>query len=355
MAGRYTIISRTGYQGYKPAYDIRQTGEDKHKTGQDKRQTGQDNDQDRQDEGQGGEGKDQGGEDTELAVDTRCGVWTFKPDILQPCANIWSFTLIYSLAALLTSTLTSYINSQVTTLERQFGLNSKQTGLILAANDVGFLICVLFVSYSAPKLHLPRSLGVATITFGVSGLACSLPHFIFGARTDTGQLQTNVTSSRTLYGAMCDGQNQTFNKCGSAEDKESHMTSENTAIISLVIIFLGMMIQGFGKAPRTAFTVTYIDNNTKKTNTGIFIGIIISLGIFGPALAFLLGGVFTRMYVTLEDTKLTTSHPNWIGAWWLGYVVFGCLALTVSVPLFCFPRKLPQKDSGQQISQKLEK
>ncbi|XP_059154812.1 solute carrier organic anion transporter family member 2A1-like [Physella acuta] len=347
MASGYEAVSQNRHHDSIIEPNIRQTGDDTRQTGDEKLQPGDDEDQT-------GEGTDQVEEDTKLAVDTRCGVWTFKPDILQPCANIWSFTLLYSLAALLTSTLTSYINSQVTTLERQFGLNSKQTGLILAANDVGFLICVLFLSYSAPKLHLPRSLGIATITFGVSGLACSLPHFIFGARTDTGQLQTNVTSSRTLYGAMCDGQNQTFNTCGSAQDKKSHMTSENTAIISLVIIFLGMMIQGFGKAPRTAFTVTYVDDNTNKNNTGVIVGIIVSVGIFGPALAFLLGGVFTRMYVTLEDTKLTPSHPSWIGAWWLGYVVFGCLALAVSVPLFCFPRKLPQKDSDQQMSQILE-
>ncbi|XP_059154811.1 solute carrier organic anion transporter family member 2A1-like [Physella acuta] len=334
MIGKgYKIVSQNGHQEPKQGPDIRQPGDHKR---------------------QPGEGRDQDGEDTELAVDTRCGVWTFKPDILQPCANIWSFTLIYSFAALLTSTLTSYVNSQVTTLERQFGLNSKQTGLILAANDVGFLICVLFLSYSAPKLHIPRSLGIATITFGVSGLACSLPHFIFGARTDTGQLQTNVTSSRTLYGAMCDGHNRTSSTCASAADKRSHLTSENTAIISLVIIFLGMMIQGFGKAPRTAFTVTYIDNNTKKTNTGIFMGIIISVGIFGPVLAYLLGGVFTRMYVTLEDTQLTPTHPRWIGAWWLGYVTFGCLALAVSIPLFCFPRKLPQKVSKKQKKQSHE-
>ncbi|XP_059154803.1 solute carrier organic anion transporter family member 2A1-like [Physella acuta] len=334
MSRGYKIVSQNGNQELNARSDQRYSGDDTRQPGDDKDQTG--------------EGKDQVREDTDLAVDTRCGVWTFKPDILQPCANIWSFTLLYSLAALLTSTLTSYVNSQVTTLERQFGLNSKQTGLILAANDVGFLICVLFVSYSAPKLHIPRSLGIATITFGVSGLACSLPHFIFGARSDTGQLQSNVTSSRTLYGAMCDGQNQNFNKCASSADKKSHLTSENTAIISVVIIFLGMMIQGFGKAPRTSFTVMYIDDNTKKTNTGIFMGIIVSVGVFGPVLAYLLGGVFTRMYVTLKDTQLTPTHPRWIGAWWLGYLTFGCLALMVSVPLFCFPRKLPQKVSKKQ-------
>ena len=40
----------------------------------------------------------------------------------------------------------------MTTLERHFGFNSAQTGLIMAANDVGFLVVVLFVSYIAAKV-----------------------------------------------------------------------------------------------------------------------------------------------------------------------------------------------------------
>ena len=48
---------------------------------------------------------------------------------------------------------------QVTTLERQFGFSSNQTGLIMAANDIGFLVCVLGVSYLAPRMHIPKALG----------------------------------------------------------------------------------------------------------------------------------------------------------------------------------------------------
>ncbi|GFS18173.1 solute carrier organic anion transporter family member [Elysia marginata] len=109
------------------------------------------------------------------------------------------------------------------------------------------------------------------------------------------------------------------------------------------MIFFGMMLQGFGKSPRYSFTVTYIDNNTGRTNTGFYMGIIIACAIFGPTLAFALGGVFSRMFVTLEETTLTPKHPRWIGAWWLGYIVCGVLALLASLPLMWFPRRLPPR------------
>ncbi|CAL1547279.1 unnamed protein product [Lymnaea stagnalis] len=281
----------------------------------------------------------------ENPVDTRCGCGLCHPACMQPCANICCFTGLYSLAALLTSTLNSYVNSQVTTLERQFGFTSQQTGLIMAANDIGFLLCVLFVSYSASRLHIPRSLGIATITFGISGIVCSVPHFIFKDQLNMDPTElTNETSS--LFGDLCDVSNTTALSC----EHSNFAVSESIASGSLCIIVIGMMLQGFGKAPRASFVVTYVDDNTKRANTGIFVGIIIASGIFGPAVAYLMGGMFSRMYVTLKDTTLSRKHPLWIGAWWLGYVVFGIISLAISVPLFCFPRKLPQKNEREKPS-----
>lgn len=40
------------------------------------------------------------------------------------------------------------------------------------------------------------------------------------------------------------------------------------------------------------------------------------------------------------DTNLYPRHPKWIGAWWLGYITFGCAACVFGIPLFFFPRSL---------------
>lgn len=40
---------------------------------------------------------------------------------------------------------------------------------------------------------------------------------------------------------------------------------------------------------------------------------------------------------------MTVRDPRWIGAWWLGFIVFGISALVVSIPLMCFPKRMPSR------------
>jgi len=43
-------------------------------------------------------------------------------------------------------------------------------------------------------------------------------------------------------------------------------------------------------------------------------------------------------YIT--EVPITPTHPAWIGAWWLGFVVFGLISMLVGFPLLCFPRRM---------------
>ncbi|BFZ20991.1 hypothetical protein BsWGS_24030 [Bradybaena similaris] len=212
-------------------------------------------------------------------VDTRCGFWMWKPACLQPMAKIGFFTASFSIASLMTQTLTHYVNSQVTTLERQFGFSSYQTGIILAANDIGYLACVLFVAHLANRTHIPRSLGIAVIIYGVSGIACSLPHFLFGASINndptTGNAnstESNFSKQSAVFGSLCDLFNNSRDPCQTAVQRTSQANSEKAVEISLVIIVVGMALQGFGKAPRFSFFMVYVDDNTTRVNTGFYSG-----------------------------------------------------------------------------------
>ncbi|KAK0066378.1 solute carrier organic anion transporter family member 2B1, partial [Biomphalaria pfeifferi] len=44
--------------------------------------------------------------------DTLCGILSVTPEVIQPCASMSCFTAFYGMAALLTSTLSIYVNSQ---------------------------------------------------------------------------------------------------------------------------------------------------------------------------------------------------------------------------------------------------
>ncbi|XP_046362539.2 solute carrier organic anion transporter family member 2A1-like [Haliotis rufescens] len=278
--------------------------------------------------------------------ETQCGIGSCKPRAFQVFANITAFTGFCSITSLLSSTLLAYVNSQVTTLERQFGFTSSETGIIMASNDIGYMLIVVFVAHFAHRSHIPRVMSASVMLFGISGLICCLPHFLFGTEQSPNEeyVVSNVTSQSRAYDLCSLANDSLMNFCEESDSPDKpevlSRSPRDHAAAALGIIVIGMALQGVAKAPRNAFTITYVDGNVEKSKTGYYMGIIISMSIFGPAIAFSLGSYFTRIYVTLEDTDLYPRHPRWIGAWWLGYLVFGSAAVIMSVSLFFFPRRL---------------
>ena len=115
---------------------------------------------------------------SEVPSDMLCGLGPCKPGFLQGCVRMGAFTGIYSVSGLMTSVLSMYIVSQITTIEKQFGLSSSQSGLLLSCNDIGFLLTTMFFSYIARKVHIPRTLWLTSMLYGTAGLICSIPYFL---------------------------------------------------------------------------------------------------------------------------------------------------------------------------------
>ena len=47
------------------------------------------------------------------------------------------------------------------------------------------------------------------------------------------------------------------------------------------------------------------------------------------------------------ETDLTPRDPNWIGAWWIGFVLLALIMLVWAVPTILFPARLPGQPSLQ--------
>ncbi|GFS11734.1 solute carrier organic anion transporter family member [Elysia marginata] len=60
------------------------------------------------------------------------------------------------------------------TIPALFILLDIYTGLILSANDIGYLIAVMVGSYVGKQLHIPRALSVSAIIFGLSSVSMAL-------------------------------------------------------------------------------------------------------------------------------------------------------------------------------------
>ncbi|XP_053382888.1 solute carrier organic anion transporter family member 2A1-like [Mercenaria mercenaria] len=292
----------------------------------------------------------------EMEPDTQCGIGSFRPAFLQIFARIGAFVGVYGVSGLLTSTLTVYINSQVNMLEKQFGFSSAETGLLMSCNDIGFLSCVIFAGFIARKVHIPRGLGISTVLFGICGMLCALPYFLQDRSTYELEdkpagidMPHNLSIVRTMGKKVPMCENETMNEedgcnaaAGSAQST-ANIQQLHVKKVAYCLIAFGMVFQGVGKSVRYPFVTLYVDDAVNKRKTGFYMGILIGTGIFGPALAYLIGGLFSKLYITLEPVDITPSDPRWIGAWWLGFLVFGACALFFSIPIMCFPRKLKSK------------
>ena len=242
-------------------------------------------------------------------TETQCGIGRFKPGWLQCCANMRAFSGFYAIAGLFSATISVYVPSQITTLERYFGFSSAQSGFILSCNDIGFLVLTLFISNYATRVHRPRVLAMTTLFFGVSGLICTLAYFTSPTfmtegkgilTSDKNKIDENETQLISHYqgGQLCTAYNVT--KCGAELTNLKVGAPTGFTKIALMIFAVGMILQGIAKSPRQPFVTTYIDDNVKPTKTALYLGTISGLGIFGPAIAFGVGGIFTKTYITLE-------------------------------------------------------
>ncbi|VDI78739.1 solute carrier organic anion transporter family, member 3A [Mytilus galloprovincialis] len=291
--------------------------------------------------------------DTEI----QCGIGRFKPNCLQCCATMKIFTVFYSISALMTSTLSVYIASQITTIEKQFGFTSTQSGILMSCNDIGYLAVTLFVSYFADKVHGPRVLSFSTLSFGVAGIICAIPYFVSPMysksilpKTSNGSQSGDFFAKMISSGQLCEAssnfdQSNSNMSCSSNSHTSVGVANEFTPV-AMAIIAVGMILQGIGKSPRQAFITTYIDNNVKKTQTAVYVGSVMAVAIFGPALGFGLGGLFSKIYVTLEDVDISPRDPRWIGAWWIGFLTFGLGSILTGLPVMCFPKRFHVKQNN---------
>ena len=58
----------------------------------------------------------------------------------------------------------------------------------------------------------------------------------------------------------------------------------------------------------------------------------------------------TFLWADLTDTDAEnedSSSENWIGAWWLPFIIYGLIGIFVSIPVFGFPSQFPTTQSVQ--------
>ncbi|XP_040894667.1 solute carrier organic anion transporter family member 3A1 [Toxotes jaculatrix] len=257
-------------------------------------------------------------------------------------SNIKIFLISECALMLAQGTVGAYLVSVLTTLERRFNLQSADVGVIASSFEIGNLALILFVSYFGAKAHRPRLIGCGGIVMALGALLSALPEFLTNQyeigemwRSDVGRDVCSNTSSsdaQLAEDALC------ANKA-------------NTNMMYLLLIGAQVLL-GIGATPVQPLGVSYIDDHVKKKDSSLYIGILFSTLVFGPACGFILGSLCTKFYVDaifIDTSKLgiTPDDPRWIGAWWAGFLLCGALLFCSALLMFGFPQSLPTKEKEE--------
>ncbi len=210
----------------------------------------------------------------------------------------------------------------VSSLEQRYSFSSTLAGALFAVYDATVVIAGIFISYTGGKVHKPRFLGISLIILSIGNFVMASPQFFFGSYKQGSASQAN------------------YEECMSTDPTDDDCSAAN--IGAYVILMLAQVILGIGGSAIYTVGIAYIDEIIRPPFVSLHLGAIAVCGVIGPAIGYLLGSLLLSIYVDpWIETDLTNSNPNWVGAWWIGLVLMGCLGLIVSSIFLMFPKWLP--------------
>ncbi|KFQ92546.1 Solute carrier organic anion transporter family member 2B1, partial [Nipponia nippon] len=252
------------------------------------------------------------------------------------------FVFCHGLLQLSQLLVSGYLKSSISTIERRYGLSSQTSGLLASFNEVGNTLLIVFISYFGSRVHRPRFIGCGAILVSLAGFLMSLPHFITGPYEYDQSIASMLSNTTDLCEPGVPRSQRNLSDAGCTP----HAARENHEV--LLVMFVAQALLGIGGVPIQPFGISYIDDFANERNSPLYLGILFSVTVIGPGVAFMLGSAMLRFYVDIDKVtgdgvQLTNKDPRWVGAWWLGFLVAASLVAVSAVPYFFFPREMPKE------------
>lgn len=118
-----------------------------------------------------------------LGKDYSCGLFSLRPHWLQRFANKQSFLTIFCATSILQGMYYTYFVSVLTTIEKLYQIQSKTTGIIMSATEIGQIGGALLLTYYGGQGHRPRWIAAGMLVFALASVLCSTPHYLFGGNS----------------------------------------------------------------------------------------------------------------------------------------------------------------------------
>lgn len=220
-------------------------------------------------------------------------------------------------------------------------------GIILSGNEISEILS-FFLIYYGGKGHRPRWIAVGVGLSAVSCFVLASPHFIYGPGREALSLTqeyANQSFANTTLG-MTTKRDQVLCSAKTNLEKCDEMSAADKGIVPRLLVFFSQFILGIGTTLYYGLGQTYVDDNTKKKNVPLILGITFSLRTIGPIFGFVLGYFCLKYYIDPSLHPIIDSKdPRWLGAWWIGWILLGIAKGIFAVLLAMFPKELKKSTS----------
>lgn len=241
-------------------------------------------------------------------------------------------------------------NAVVSTIERVFYLNSVQSGLFLSLYDLATV-------FSSPVIGYLNNLYSSPIFFSLNMLIISIGNILIASSNfidlnnrfhfSSNSIQSSLTSDNVLFQCNNNPLFASNNTTDSICLKEDYLSS--SAKNAKFLLYAGNFINGIGSVALFTIGIPYIERIFPPEKAAYCQGIYFAVGTVGGALGIVATGRFLLLYTKLTPRRylpswLTTTHPLWIGCWWLPYFLYASLCFLISIfvsglPNFGIPGK----------------
>ncbi|XP_062990421.1 solute carrier organic anion transporter family member 1C1-like isoform X2 [Elgaria multicarinata webbii] len=199
----------------------------------------------------------------------------------------------------------SYLKSTITQIERRFDIPSSLVGLIDGSFEIGNLLIIILVSYFGAKLHRPKIIGAGCLIMSVGTFLIAMPQFFMGHYRY--EIFSSSTNSTVSISPCLQDQNQ--------------------------------------------IPVSVLERSQAKLHAGC----VQTVAIIGPIFGFLLGSLCANLYVDIgfvdmDSITITHKDAQWVGAWWLGYLIAGVISILAAIPFWFLPKHLPRPEARKDSS-----
>lgn len=271
---------------------------------------------------------------------------SFKLNVSHKFIIIW-----LSLGAFLHNILMNGANNVIlSSLQKEFYLSSQETGVYIGVYDIGSLVSSVLVSYLSARGSKPRWIAFGLVMLFIGCTINTLPHFLKPYELVI-PIPTNNTNSDVSI-ELCKSSNN------SDQNKNIFNLKKDTGFKFQLkhLLYAANIINGLSSASMTTITFSYIEDIVPAKLASIYESVYFAVGAFGVGVGFVITSNFLKIHTDLDragnlPSWLTPSHPNWIGAWWLPFLIFGFVALIMASVLFFFPSKL-KHDQSEDLKKK---